>query len=39
MKEKPVLPLLASMADANGIVHAGKFTVQYRGQLFCGKDQ
>lgn len=27
MKEKPVLPLLASMAISHGAVHAGKFFI------------
>ena len=39
MKEKPILPLLLSMALPNGAVNDGQFSVQHYRRLFCGKDQ
>lgn len=38
MKEKPVGPLLASMA-AYGLFHACKLAVQHCGQFLCSADQ
>ncbi|CDE69426.1 unknown [Clostridium sp. CAG:277] len=48
MKTQPVLRLLLHMArapaasdhgTAYGHFYAGKLSLQYCGQLFCGKDQ
>ena len=39
MKEKPIFPLLVSMALPNGHLDAGQRAVQHCGQPVCGPDQ